>query len=203
MAQTVSDVAQRLNRRHARGRSFPPLLLMTDSKRLPDPSEIIPKLPKGSAVIVRGLTRLSKIKIINKIKPLCSKYKVKLLVSDDVKLALSYRLDGVHFSEQNLKKISACGSFPKPHPGFFISSACHSQRALHWAETAKVDAVLISPVFETQSHPIARILGRLGFQTFTNRTKLPCYALGGITQKTAQSLINSKACGFAGISSLL
>lgn len=201
--QNLTEVARRLNHLNAKGGNFPPFILMTDSKRLPDPSHIIPKLPAGSAVIVRHHTRMGKINLIHKIKMICRKHKVKLLVSDDSQLAVSLHLDGVHLSEATLKKTAACGRFIKPKPRFLVTSACHSLRALKWAEACKVDAVLISPVFATDSHPDTKTIGVWGFHNMTKRTLVKTYALGGLNKKTAQRLVTTKSCGFAGISSLV
>lgn len=203
MAQTVSELAKKLNHRHAKGGKFPPLLLMTDTKRLADPREIIPKLPPGSGLILRHFSRKGKIDLINKIKKIAKIHKVKLLVSDDVKLAQMMGLDGVHLSEKLLKKTAQCGCFIKPKPDFIVNSACHSVSALKWAEKANIDAVLISPIFTTKSHPNSKTLGAWGFQNLTRQSKVKTYALGGLNKKTARRLVQTKACGFAGISGLL
>lgn len=202
MAQTVAEVAHRLNRRNGQGDNFPPLLLMTDTKRLPDPCRYIPFLPAGSAVIVRHTDVIEKIKLALKIKSLCRKHKVKLLLSNDVKAAIKLGLDGVHFSEKEALRQRKKTKF-STQKNFIFTSACHSLWALKRAEHANMDAVLISPVFTTRSHPDSKGLGALHFQCWATQTHLKCYALGGITPKYAQRLSSSKACGFAGISGLI
>ncbi len=201
--QTVSELAQKLNRRNARGKKIPPLFLMTDAKRLPDPSALIPRLPTGSAVIIRHFTRAQKKELCLKIKGLCKKHKVKLLISDDLKLALALRLDGVHFPEQTLKKIAGCGSLKRHRPGFLFTAATHHQRALFWAKRAKIDTALLSPIFPTQSHPGKRHLGCWKFMELTRNHTNPVIALGGVSQKNAQRLSQTQASGFAGINGLL
>jgi len=203
MAQNVSELAQRLNRRNAKGQKIPPLLLMTDTERLPDPSALIPKLPAGSGIIIRHFSREEKIKLIFKVKKLCRKHKVLLLVSDDTKLALSMQCDGVHFSELSLKKAAGIGKALKTKPSLIYTCACHSQRFVHAAQKAKMDAILISPVFKTNSHPNAHTKGSWGFQNLARQTHLHCFGLGGLNKKTAQQLIQTRACGFAGIGNLL
>ncbi|NVJ91327.1 MAG: thiamine phosphate synthase [Methylocystaceae bacterium] len=202
MAQTVAEVARRLNRRNGQRDNFPALLLMTDTKRLPDPRHYIPLLPTGSALVVRHTNTTEKEKLALKIKPLCRKHKVKLLLSNDVKAAIKLGLDGVHFSEKEARR-QGKKSKTAAQKNFIFTSACHSLWALKKAERANMDAVLISPIFATRSHPDSKGLGVLRFQCWTTQTHLKCYALGGITPKTAQRLSNSKACGFAGISGLI
>lgn len=203
MAQKVAELARQLNRRHGKKKPLPCLILMTDAKRLPDPSTIIPQLPANSAVIVRHFTQKQKEQIIIKIKSLCRKHKVKLLVSDDMGLAIRYRLDGVHFPEARLKSITACGRISRPLPQFLYTGACHSQTGLENAKRAGIDAILLSPVFPTSTHPGARCLGLTRFRHIGSRSPLPIYALGGITKKTAPRLQASSTIGIAGISGLI
>jgi len=203
MSRNVSELAQRLNRLNGKGGKFPPLFLMTDAKRLLDPSRYIALLPKGSGIIVRHFQDAEKIKLIKKIKPLCQKHQIKLYVSDAVHMALTHQLDGVHFSEQAVKKIAGCGFLRRVKPKLLYSAACHSARAAQAAKRVGLDIIFISPVFPTQSHPGAASLGAWQFHRLSRTTPLKPYGLGGINAKTAQRLITSKACGFAGIGSLL
>lgn len=203
MALTVSEVARQLNRRNAKKKNLPALIFMTDTKRLSDPTSLIPCLPKNSALVVRHFSRKQKEQIIIKIKRLCHKYKVKLLVSDDIQLALKHRLDGVHFPEKSVKRIAACGRFIRPKASFLVTGACHSLTALKRAEKAKLDGILLSPVFATQSHPNAACLGTIRFNAWVSQTNRAVYGLGGINQKTAIRLSGSKSIGFAGIGGLI
>ncbi|MDV7339861.1 thiamine phosphate synthase [Terasakiella sp. A23] len=203
MSRNLSELALRLNRLNAPDANFPPLFLMTDAKRLPDPSDFIPLLPKGSAVIVRHFSEQEKTNIIFKIKPVCRKHKIKILVSDSPSLALRHQLDGVHFPEKTVRKIAGCGYLRRARPSLIFTAACHSARALNAAQKARLDAVLISPIFATQSHPGGKTLGPWTFQKLSRTKGLKTYGLGGINPKTAQRLITSRACGFAGIGSLL
>lgn len=203
MSRTVSELAQRLNRLNSKGRKIPSLLLMTDAKRLPDPSAYIPRLPAGSAVIVRHFSDREKEIIINKIKSLCHKHKVKLLVSDSINLALKHRLDGVHFPEKTVQKIARCGSLKRQPKHLFFTAACHSERALHAAFKAGCHAALLSPVFPTQSHPGTKSLGAYQTNHLSRQTDLSIFALGGISKKTAHRLGTCTICGFAGISRLI
>lgn len=203
MSRTVSELAQRLNRLNSKGRKIPALLLMTDAERLPDPSHLIPRLPARSAVIVRHFSDKQKEEIILKIKSLCRKHKVKLLVSDSLRLAFKHRLDGVHFPEKSVRKIANCGSLKRWPKRFFFTAACHSERALHAAQKAGCHAALLSPVFPTQSHPGAKSLGTYQLTSLSHRSHLKLFALGGITQKTAQRISICPLSGFAGVRGLI
>lgn len=62
----------------------------------------------------------------------------------------------------------------------------HSLRELAHAQRA--DAVLLSPVFATRSHPGANTLGPLRFRLIAARSQVPVIALGGMNTKAAQRL---------------
>ncbi|NVK18675.1 MAG: thiamine phosphate synthase [Methylocystaceae bacterium] len=203
MRHTVSELAQRLNRLHAPSEKFPSLLLMTDAKRLPDPRALIPLLPSGSAVIIRHFNDPQKEQIIRKIILLCRKHHVKIFVSDSLSLALKYKLDGIHYSEKKVRLMASCGRAKRPYKKMIFTCACHSESARIAASKAKMDAILLSPAFPTQSHPGAKSLGIWQIASLSRHSSLQTYGLGGINQKTAHRLSSTQLCGFAGISGLI
>ncbi len=52
----------------------------------------------------------------------------------------------------------------------------------------RADAILLSPVFATASHPGGRVLGTLRFRGLAARATLPVIALGGMTIRRARQL---------------
>lgn len=62
----------------------------------------------------------------------------------------------------------------------------HSLRELTRAHRAGVDAVLISPVFPTASHPGARTMGAVRLRLLAARARVPVIALGGMTRHRAR-----------------
>lgn len=62
----------------------------------------------------------------------------------------------------------------------------HSLREILRARRA--DAILLSPVFTTRSHPGARALGPLRFRCLAALTGLPVIALGGMDKHRAQAM---------------
>lgn len=64
----------------------------------------------------------------------------------------------------------------------------HDRAELVAAERAGVDAVFVSPVFVTASHPGAPALGRVRFQQLIHGARVPVIALGGMTAARAQAL---------------
>jgi thiamine-phosphate pyrophosphorylase len=64
----------------------------------------------------------------------------------------------------------------------------HSLKELGAAIRARADAVLLSPVFPTRSHPGAEVLGPLRFRLIAARAKVPVIALGGMNRPAARRL---------------
>jgi thiamine-phosphate pyrophosphorylase len=64
--------------------------------------------------------------------------------------------------------------------GLLLTAAVHGRRGLARARRLRADAVLVSPVFPTRSHPGARALGPLRWAALARRAGRPAIALGGI-----------------------
>ncbi len=62
----------------------------------------------------------------------------------------------------------------------------HSLREI--ARTGRAEAVLLSPVFPTRSHPGAQTLGPVRFRLLAALAGKPVIALGGMTPRTARRL---------------
>lgn len=63
----------------------------------------------------------------------------------------------------------------------------HSLRELGRAHRARADAVLLSPVFPTASHPDGRVLGPVRWKLLATRAQVPVIALGGMTGPRART----------------
>lgn len=199
--KTLAEAARQLKPRHP-VHSLPRLILMTDSLRLPDPGIAIRNLPRGSAVILREMNRESRAKLARRIRPLCRCRRMRLLIANDWRLAREIAGDGLHLSEASVRRASRRWMSSR-RPGWMVTSAAHSPRAVRLAAALGVDAVLLSPVFATRSHPGAPTIGPLRFARWVRESPIPVYALGGIDVPGARRLRHSGAAGFAAIGGLL
>lgn len=64
----------------------------------------------------------------------------------------------------------------------------HSLRELAAAKAARADAVMLSPVYPTRSHPGAATLGPLRFRLIAARSLVPVIALGGMNRRSSARL---------------
>ncbi len=175
---------------------------MTDSDRLPDPEWAIRALPPGAGVVLRERDAQRRKVFATQLAPLCRRRRLILLIAADWRLACRIGADGVHLSEA-----TARSGLRRWHAvrrrGLLVTTAAHSPRALRQAGVLGLDAVLLSPVAITGSHPLARPLGPLRFARWAALSPLPIYALGGVSAKVARRLLPARPAGFAAIDALI
>lgn len=195
MISTVASAARSLKSRGRKSGGLPPLILVTDEVRLPDPHAAIMALPKGSGVIFRHYAFPDRAKLAAALAALCRRRRLLFIVGGDAGLALQVRAGGLHLRERDLAR-----PIPRFARRLLVTASIHSRRALIRAKRAGADAALLGPVFPTASHPGAPALGPLRFAAMARRSGLPIYALGGIGPGNARRLIGSGAAGIAALS---
>lgn len=67
-------------------------------------------------------------------------------------------------------------------------ATAHSLAEIGAAARARADAIMLSPVYPTRSHPGGRALGAVRFLLLARRSPLPVIALGGMTAARASRL---------------
>ena len=180
---------------------LPPLLLLTDSLRLPDPEGAIAGLPRGSGIILRHYDHPDRPVLAQRLRAASRERGLRLLVAGDARLAVAVRADGLHLPEALVRRTAgACRAWRRP--GWLVTAAAHSPAALCRAAQAGADAALLSPVFATASHPGAQSLGAVRFARWCGESPIPVYALGGIDADSARRLTGSRCVGLAGIGAI-
>jgi len=174
---------------------------MTDIERLPDPGPVLTNLPRGAGVILRHPDAHQLKQLAKRILPHARTLGLKVLIANDIRLALRVRADGVHMSEQAARR-GPMRITSRP-PGFIITAAAHGALAIHHASHAGAQAVLVSPVFPTASHPQIKPLGIVRFSYLVRQGRLAVIALGGIRTSNIHHLTLSRAYGFAAIGAWL
>ena len=168
------------------------LVLLTDDARLPDARAAANALPKTSLVIVRAKKPAQREERVRALMPIVRKRGLILLVADDPALARTLGAHGVHLPEKHARQASRLRA---QNPGWLITVAAHSLRAA--LLICHADAILLSPVFATKSHPGAPSLSPARARLIARGVKTPLFALGGITAQNAALL-----SGFSGIAAI-
>lgn len=180
-------------------RKLPPLILMTDPARAPDPAVALARAPKGAAVIYRAYGLSPAYSDLAQLLRMARRKGVRLLIAGNLRAAA----DGAHLPEYIIRQSTKCMFARRDRPDFLVTAAAHSESAVIAAARAGADAVLISPVFPTRSHPGAKPLGAVRFArlaTIARAHGLAVYALGGITTVAARRRLSGiDIAGVAGI----
>ena len=176
-------------------RPLPPLLFFTDPTRTPRPWETAARLPAGAGVVFRHFGAADALETGLRLRAATREAGVRLLVGLDADLAERIGADGVHLPERAL---SAAYALSGRRPDWLLTGAAHSLKA---AKTARdLDALVLSPVFPAGGASAGKpALGIDGFKALAALAPCPAYALGGISAANAADLLESGACGIAGV----
>ena len=178
--------------------SIPPLWLITDDRR-GDAEVAMPRLPKGAGVIFRHYAAADREELARRLRAIARRHGLIFLVAGDPRLAARVAADGFHAPEGLAHQIATARRLM---PGALVTQAVHGAAGLHAAQHFGADAVLLSPVFATASHPGAPSLGPMRFAALATRSKIPVIALGGMNGPAFRRLNGSGAIGFAAIEGL-
>ena len=200
MKRTLADISIDLNRQSGH-ENLPPLIFITDQSAQPLPEQVIEKLPAGSLVILRDYNLQNRYDLAVALGYICKQKNIKFSVAADLEIALAVQADGIHLPEH---RISEAKIIRQSYPDFFISASCHSEKAVSNLPTNIIDAVLLGPVFPTESHPEtfnnpALTLGINHFSEICKQSQMAIFALGGVNENTAEKLYCSGAAGIAAI----
>ena len=109
---------------------------------------------------------------------------------------LDNNFSGVHLTGEDLKKVT----FRQVDRNKFFGISCHNKEDILKAESLEADYIFLSPVKETPSHKDLQPLGWENFSELSKKTKLPVYALGGLSKEDLSEAEKNGAYGVAGIS---
>lgn len=113
-------------------------------------------------------------------------------LSEDFK----HRVGAVHLKHHQILSLKE-NNLPK---GIRCIGACHDQDSLTRAQSLGCDALILSPVLATTSHPELNGMGWESFNTMAHQCHLPVFALGGLKPNDLELAQQHGAYGIAGLS---
>jgi thiamine-phosphate pyrophosphorylase len=152
-------------------------------------------LNKNVHIIYRNYKKNLEVSTLILLKNFCKKNNKKLLISNNIKLALKYKLDGVYIPAFNnqLNFIKFC--FPKK---FLVIGSAHNQYEIFTKQKQGCSLIFLSPIFKIAKSKF--FLDIVKFNLLTINIKKEFIALGGIDLKNFKKLSMLNICGIAGIS---
>ena len=124
----------------------------------------------------------------------CKKSRYQLFVSNDLKLALKVKANGIYIPSFN--KTKTFSNLEKKN--IAIIGSAHNQKEIHRKISQNCSAIFLSPVFNVEKSK--KFLGLFKFNYLSHMNKINILALGGITENNIRKLKLLYIKGFGGIS---
>ena len=128
-----------------------------------------------------------------KIAKACRKKRYQLFVSNDIKLALKVRADGIYIPSFNKTK----KFFNLEKKNLTILGSSHNQKEIREKISQKCHAIFLSPIFYVKKS--INLLNVYKFNYLSRSNKVNILALGGITEYNVRKLRLLDIKGFGGI----
>ena len=144
-------------------------------------------------VIYRNYKAKNREKELSKIAKACKKKRYQLFVSNDIKLMLKVKADGIYIPSFN--KTKKFQNLEKKN--IKILGSAHNQREIREKISQKCKTIFLSPIFFVKKSK--KHLGLHKFNFLSNNNKVNFVALGGINKKNIKSLKLLNIKGFSGI----
>ena len=154
------------------------------------------QLSKDICIIYRNYNNINHLEDILNLKKYCKDIKTKFYLSNDIKLSIRLRLDGVYIPSFN-NKINYTQNYNLPK-NFDIIGSAHNITEINLKLKQKCSEIFLSPIFKVNKSK--KFLGINKFNFMTLNKKAHFIALGGINEKNYKMIKLLKANGFACIS---
>lgn len=161
--------------------TLPGMWLVSDARNDGRLEQALGRLPPGSGFVYRHYhlapgARLARFRALRRI---CRRCGHLLILADSVLTAREWGAHGIYGAPLALGPRRA---------GLLAIATAHDLREIGQANRIDADAVMLSPVFPTRSHPGAAALGPARFRVLAARAKCPVIALGGMSTASARRL---------------
>ena len=156
-------------------------------------TNLIKHQDKKTNIIFRNYNNKTDIDKLKILRNLCRKKGCLFFLSNNIKLAIKLKLDGVYLPSFNKNFNHLAYSFKK---SFIILGSAHSLKEINLKKIQGVKFFFISSIFKKNKN----YLGIYKFKFFENFTKKNLVALGGINEDNIKKLRLLSISGYAAIS---
>lgn len=155
--------------------------LISDARNDAQLETALKRLPRGSGFIYRHyhLRDPERWERFSTLRHVAKAHGHTLILSDSAITAKEWGADGIYGSARSL--------WPR-RDGLLHLATAHDMGEIGLANRLGADAVLLSPVFATRSHPQGKVLGPARFRLLAQHSRVPVIALGGMSALKANTL---------------
>ena len=153
----------------------------------------------------KDLNKNEYLKLIEKIYPICQKYKINLILHQNYDLNLDdkYKIDGIHLSYNIFKSLNENIKAELIKKYKRIGVSIHSLEEAKDVESLGASYVIAGHIFETECKKGLEPRGLKFIEDLSSALSIPIFAIGGIDEKNSLSVINSGAFGLCMMSTLM
>ena len=153
----------------------------------------------------KDLDKNEYLKLIEKIYPICQKYKINLILHQNYDLNLDdkYKIDGIHLSYNIFKSLNENIKAELIKKYKRIGVSIHSLDEAKEVESLGASYVVAGHIFETDCKKGLEPRGLKFIKDLSSALSIPIFAIGGIDEKNSLSVINSGAFSVCMMSTLM
>ena len=153
----------------------------------------------------KDLNKNEYLKLIEKVYPICQKYKINLILHQNYDLNLDdkYNIEGIHLSYSIFKSLNENIKAELIKKYKRIGVSVHSLNEAKEAESLGASYVIAGHIFETDCKKGLEPRGLKFIEDLSSALSIPIFAIGGIDEKNSLSVINSGAFGVCMMSTLM
>ena len=143
--------------------------------------------------------------MIEKVYPICQKYKINLILHQNYDLNLDdkYKIDGIHLSYNIFKSLNENIKAELIKKYKRIGVSIHSLNEAKEVESLGASYVVAGHIFETDCKKGLEPRGLKFIEDLSSALTIPIFAIGGIDEKNSQSVIDSGAFSVCMMSNLM
>ena len=153
----------------------------------------------------KDLNKNEYLKLIEKVYPICQKYKINLILHQnyDLNLDEKYKIDGIHLSYSIFKSLNQNIKAELIKKYKRIGVSIHSLEEAKDVESLGASYVIAGHIFKTDCKKGLEPRGLKFIEDLSSVLSTPIFAIGGIDEKNSQSVIDSGAFSVCMMSNLM
>ena len=153
----------------------------------------------------KDLNKNEYLKLIEKVYPICQKYKINLILHQnyDLNLDEKYNIEGIHLSYSIFKSLNQNIKAELIKKYKRIGVSVHSLNEAKEVESLRASYVIAGHIFETDCKKGLEPRGLKFIEDLSSALSIPIFAIGGIDEKNSLSVINSGAFSICMMSTLM